>query len=49
MIINESHIKIEKNARYYSNEPKSREVKNICFVIHGYGQLASDFIKTNIL
>lgn len=45
MIINESHIKIEKNARYYSNEPKSREVKNICFVIHGYGQLASDFIK----
>ena len=45
MIIKESHIKIEKIARYYSNEPKRREVKNFWFVIHGYGQLASDFIK----
>ncbi len=45
MKVKESHIRIVKNARYFSNEPFSPEIKDFWFVIHGYAQLASDFIN----
>lgn len=37
-------IKVSKTAHYYYQIPE-KEVKKILFVLHGYAQLASDFIK----
>ncbi|MEO6694824.1 MAG: hypothetical protein ABIY50_08770 [Ignavibacteria bacterium] len=45
MIIRENHITVEKTARYFSNKPNNKKLKNFWFVLHGYGQLASDFIN----
>ena len=38
-------IKISKTARYFQLGEKSEETKEIWFVLHGYGQLASSFLK----
>lgn len=45
MKLREHHIKVEKTARYFLNEPKSEKIKSFWMVIHGYAQLASDFIN----
>ncbi|MBS1552116.1 MAG: hypothetical protein JST15_08630 [Bacteroidetes bacterium] len=45
MKVKESHIRTVKNARYFTNEPVSLEIKDFWVVIHGYAQLASDFIN----
>lgn len=42
-IIRDSY-KTEKTARYFTNNP-SDEIRSLWFVIHGYAQLASDFIQ----
>ena len=44
-MINETAIKIQKSARYFSIGEFSPEVKKVWFVLHGYGQLAKDFLK----
>ncbi|HCA43327.1 MAG TPA: hypothetical protein DEP28_08755 [Bacteroidetes bacterium] len=41
----ESIIKTEKTGRFYLSKTPDERVKNLFFLIHGYGQLASDFIK----
>lgn len=45
MNITEHHITIEKTARYCTNLPEGSKIKSTWFVIHGYAQLAKDFIK----
>ena len=45
MNVNEQHLRVEKTARYYINTPIAKEVKSLWFVIHGYAQLAKDFVK----
>lgn len=37
-------ISISRTAHYYTQEPKL-QIEKVLFVIHGYAQLASDFIK----
>lgn len=37
-------LKVEKTARYYSNDPVSEKPDTLWIVIHGYAQLAKDFI-----
>ena len=44
MII-ETSIKIQKSARYFSIGEFTPKVKKAWFVLHGYGQLAQDFLK----
>jgi len=39
------YITVKKNARYYTNGELSKNTKTVWFVLHGYGQLAGDFIK----
>ena len=41
----ENHISVTKTARYYSMGEINNNSQNIWFVLHGYGQLAGDFIK----
>ena len=41
----ERHIATTRTARYYILGEPSREVNDVWFVCHGYGQLAVDFIK----
>ena len=41
----EHFIKTPKTARYYIAGEPSRNTKNLWFVIHGFGQLAGEFIK----
>jgi predicted esterase len=38
-------LKISKTARYFQLGEKSDKTKEIWFVLHGYGQLASSFLK----
>ncbi|MBI3366638.1 phospholipase, partial [Candidatus Roizmanbacteria bacterium] len=45
MEISENHISIHKTARYYTAGDFSKNTKNIWFVLHGYSQLAGDFIR----
>ena len=45
MNIRDHSIVIEKTARYYSNDPISKKITTAWIVIHGYAQLAKDFIK----
>lgn len=45
MKIEENHIIVEKSARFYLNNPSSKEIKSFWFVFHGYAQLGLDFIK----
>jgi predicted esterase len=39
------NITVSKTARYFMTGCKPAKVKTVWFVLHGYGQLASDFIK----
>jgi len=41
----ERHITVPRSARYYTIGELSQTVTDVWFVIHGYGQLAGDFIK----
>lgn len=41
----ENFIKTEKTARYYFIGEPNNKIKSILFVLHGYGQLAKDFIQ----
>ena len=41
----ERHITVPRTARYYTIGTPSPTVKDVWFVLHGYGQLASDFVK----
>src|SRR5688572_6736067 len=43
--MNEHHINVSKTARYYTLGTPSDQISDVWFVCHGYGQLASDFIK----
>jgi predicted esterase len=45
MKISQYNLKVEKAARYYSNNP-SGNISDFHFVIHGYAQLASDFLQS---
>ena len=44
MKFNGNNIKIEKTARYFMNETKGKILKNVWIVIHGYAQLAEEFL-----
>jgi predicted esterase len=41
----ERHITVPRSARYYTIGEVSSDVNDVWFVIHGYGQLAGDFVK----
>lgn len=41
----EQKIIIQKSARYFTLGSPSEKIKNIWFVIHGYGNLAAEFIN----
>ena len=41
----ENFIKIDKTARYSLIGEPNNKIKSILFVLHGYGQLAKDFIQ----
>lgn len=43
--ISEFNIITQKTARYYSNRPDSVNIEFVWFVLHGYAQLAKDFVK----
>lgn len=45
MEIKENHIVVERTARYYSTQHSANKIKYLWFVIHGYAQLAGDFIN----
>ncbi len=45
MDITENFIKIEKIARYYTNNPVLKNVNCVWIVIHGYAELAREFIN----
>ncbi len=39
------NIQVKKTARYYANEVEPGNVETIWFLLHGYSQLAENFIK----
>lgn len=39
------HLRVQRTARYYTLGGSSSAPRSIWFVIHGYGQLAGDFIR----
>lgn len=39
------HIAVTRTARYYVIGEESPDIEDVWFVCHGYGQLASDFIR----
>ena len=41
----EHHIEVTRTARYFLDGEPSRSIRDVWFVCHGYGQLASDFMK----
>lgn len=45
MNFNGNSLKIEKTARFFLNAPKWKSLKNIWILIHGYAQLAEDFLS----
>lgn len=45
MITKEQFIKTEKTARYYISNPEIKTLHSVYFILHGYAQLAKDFIK----
>jgi len=45
MITTSKRITISKTARYYIMGKPSAKINSVWFVLHGYGQLAEDFIK----
>ncbi len=44
-MIEERHITVKRTARYFVLGEESPNLDDVWFVCHGYGQLASDFIK----
>ncbi len=44
MITTAKNISIPKTARYFTNGAMSDKIRFVWFVLHGYGQLAEDFI-----
>ena len=42
--MSEHHIEVRRTARYFLTGEPSRSIRDVWFVCHGYGQLASDFI-----
>ncbi len=44
-MIEENHIKVTKSARYFTSGALTQKTKSIWFVLHGYGQLAKNFIN----
>lgn len=44
-MIKENNIQVKRTARYFSIGELNNNTQNIWFVLHGYGQLAGDFIK----
>lgn len=45
MITTSKNIAISKTARYYIMGKPSAKINSVWFVLHGYGQLAEDFLK----
>ncbi|MBK8551891.1 MAG: hypothetical protein IPL53_12815 [Ignavibacteria bacterium] len=45
MITKEQFIRTEKTARYYISNPEIDILHSVYFVLHGYAQLAKDFIN----
>ncbi len=41
----ETHISVPRTARYYTLGQPTDKVKQVWFIFHGYGQLASQFIE----
>ena len=41
----EHHITVERSARYVTLGPRDGSAREIWFVLHGYGQLASEFVQ----
>jgi predicted esterase len=41
----EHHITVERSARYVTLGPRDDTAREIWFVLHGYGQLAAEFIR----
>ena len=41
----EHHITVERSARYLTLGPRDGSAREIWFVLHGYGQLAAEFIR----
>ena len=41
----EHHITVERSARYATLGPRDGSAREIWFVLHGYGQLAAEFIQ----
>jgi predicted esterase len=39
------NIEVKRKARYYTNELSLETVETVWFILHGYGQLAGNFIK----
>ncbi len=44
-MVQEHHIVVRRSARYFTLGDAGPQVNDVWFVCHGYGQLASDFIK----
>ena len=43
--MSEHHIEVSRTARYFLTGEPGRSVRDVWFVCHGYGQLASDFVQ----
>ncbi|HEX5576773.1 MAG TPA: hypothetical protein VFX40_00290 [Gemmatimonadaceae bacterium] len=43
--MSEHHIEVARTARYFLTGEPSGSIRDVWFVCHGYGQLASDFVK----
>jgi predicted esterase len=41
----ENYLIVEKTTRYYSNVPENNKLNSLWIVIHGYAQLAREFIE----
>jgi predicted esterase len=44
-MIRQQHLSVRRTARYYVLGSADRSTKELWFVLHGYGQLAADFIN----
>src|SRR5881394_2158647 len=43
--VREHRVETRRSARYYALGPEARSASELWFVIHGYGQLAAQFIR----
>lgn len=44
-MISENHLAVRRTARYFLQGEPSTEITDVWFACHGYGQLASEFVK----